>query len=80
MSETKFHDRLNKFGERLQDVGDITFNLDYWDCDCEHNYIHPLGQKKCVVCNFTQEDGPSSIEREVDANRSSIEREVGENR
>lgn len=56
---------LSEPGERLEHAGDIVLNLDYWDCDCEHNYIHPIAQKKCNVCGFLQEDSPSSRQNEV---------------
>jgi hypothetical protein len=52
-------------GERLEYVGDIILNLDYWDCDCEKNYIHPKTQQICNICNYSQEESPASRENEV---------------
>ena len=65
METTIFHDSLNEFNERLQCVGDIVLNLDYWDCECEKNFIHPLSKSKCNLCGYDQEDCPSSRENEV---------------
>lgn len=55
----------NAYGERIEDLGDLVLNFDYWDCECERDYIHPLSQKVCKVCGTLQEDGPSSHENEV---------------
>ena len=56
---------LNDRNDRIEDVGDIILNLDYWDCECEHNYIHSIIQQKCAICGSYQEECPSSIETEV---------------
>lgn len=65
MNSTVYHDSLNGLNERLQHVGDITLNLDYWDCECEKNFIHPINQQYCDICGSDQEDSPSSRENEV---------------
>jgi len=36
---------------------------EYWDC--EHNYIHPKGVARCLVCGAEAEDQPDSIVAEV---------------
>ena len=59
------HDSLNKYNERLQQVGDICLNLDYWDCEYKNDYIHPIRQQVCKKCDTDQEDSPSSRENEV---------------
>jgi len=56
---------LNAYGERLEYVGDIMLNLDYWDCECENNFIHPISQPMCNICGSEQEESPSSRENEV---------------
>jgi len=38
---------------------------DYWDCDCEDNYIHPIEQKYCPICDSHEENYPSSRVNEV---------------
>jgi len=40
---------------------------DYWDCECEHNYIHPASTTKCGICKAEAEDQPDSIQSEVEA-------------
>lgn len=65
MNSTIYHDSLNAYNERLQHVGDIILNLDYWDCECESNFIHPISQSRCDICVSEQEESPSSRENEV---------------
>jgi hypothetical protein len=38
---------------------------EYWDCECEENYIHPKSQKKCHICNTFSKDQPDSRISEV---------------
>ena len=59
------HDSLNGYNERLQEIGDIILNLDYWDCECENNFIHPINNQGCRICGSKQEESPSSRENEV---------------
>jgi len=54
---------------RLEECGDITLDLDYWDCECPDKkpYIH--SKKKgnyCPVCGVYEEDMPDSRVNEVD--------------
>lgn len=65
MNSILYHDSVNTHGERLEYVGDILLNLDYWDCECKHNFIHPISQQRCNVCGSEQEESPSSREKEV---------------
>ena len=65
MNSTIYHDSLNAHNERLQHVGNIILNLDYWDCDCKNNFIHPISQQRCGICGSGQEESPSSRENEV---------------
>lgn len=65
MNSIIYHDSLNAQGERLEYVGDIVLNLDYWDCECQNNFIHPISQKRCNACGSEQEECPSSRENEV---------------
>lgn len=39
--------------------------IEYWDCECEHNYIHPKTEAKCGICKAEQEHQPDSIIGEV---------------
>ncbi len=38
---------------------------DYWDCECEHNYIHPKTQDRCFVCGAFAEEQPDSRVNEI---------------
>lgn len=41
-------------------------NEDFWDCECEKNYIHAKSvQQKCELCGTNHEDQPDSIDSEV---------------
>jgi hypothetical protein len=51
--------------ERIEYHGDIILNLEYWDCDCDDNYIHPITKQFCKKCSSEQEDHPNSREDEV---------------
>ena len=39
----------------------------YWDCECEHNYIHPSTMPECLRCGAKREDQPDSRVNEVQA-------------
>lgn len=41
------------------------FNKNYWDCECEHDFIHPKTEKDCIKCGAIQEEAPDSITTEV---------------
>ena len=44
----------------------IETNINYWDCDCEHNYIHPKTTSKCLICGVElSEDQPDSMQNEL---------------
>ncbi len=58
-------DLLNEFDERLEDLGDVVLNREYWDCDCDRGYIHPIALTTCAVCGRAQEECPASRESEV---------------
>ncbi|OFX27905.1 MAG: hypothetical protein A2X08_05880 [Bacteroidetes bacterium GWA2_32_17] len=56
----------NQFGERIESAGGIILNLEYWDCECEKNFIHRINEKKCLDCNVRQENQPNSRESEIE--------------
>lgn len=45
----------------------IITNNNFWDCDCEENYIHPVSQKQCEICGALEEDQPPARQNEIDA-------------
>ena len=45
----------------------IETNENYWDCECEEDYIHEKAKKKyCVKCNTLHFNQPDSRQNEVD--------------
>ena len=52
-------------------------NDDYWDCECEHNYIHAKTDLPvCPVCGAKEEDSPDSMTSEVEQWLQSKEMEI----
>ena len=40
----------------------------YWDCDCEHGYIHKKSELTyCGICDAEEKDSPDSMYNEVEA-------------
>jgi hypothetical protein len=37
----------------------------FWDCECEHDYIHPKNVLYCHLCDTKVEDAPDSRLDEV---------------
>jgi len=46
-------------------IEQLTTHPDYWDCECEHNYIHPKNVDECKVCGSLWEEQPESRTSEV---------------
>ena len=38
---------------------------EYWDCECQYNYIHPKSQKYCKECKAISKNQPDSRLSEV---------------
>lgn len=43
----------------------IELTSEYWDCECDTDYIHPSPQDKCEICDTTREEQPDSRVNEV---------------
>lgn len=44
----------------------ISFNSDYWDCECETDYIHKKSEKNyCANCQTFEHNQPDSRQDEV---------------
>ena len=44
----------------------IKTNPNYWDCECESNYIHKKTETKhCVKCDTYEDEQPDSREDEI---------------
>lgn len=46
-------------------VSKFDTTLDYWDCECEKEYIHTITDDECPVCKARREDMPNSRKSEV---------------
>ncbi len=44
---------------------DIQTTEKYWDCECEHNFIHSKTQTMCHICGAVADDQPDSRINEV---------------
>jgi len=45
----------------------IETNENYWDCNCEEDYIHERAKKKyCVKCNSLHFNQPDARQVEID--------------
>ena len=40
----------------------------FWDCECEHGYIHPANTPMCYGCRAVRDEQPDSRVNEVLAN------------
>ncbi len=41
-------------------------NPNYWDCDCDINYIHPKTVPVCPRCEARAETQPDARQEEID--------------
>ena len=49
----------------LKDVNQFSTTEQFWDCECEVNYIHPKSLLVCPRCGARQDDCPDSRTNEV---------------
>jgi len=50
----------------LMNTREIEMNSNYWDCECNANYIHSKKKESyCSVCKVYEFDQPDSREEEV---------------
>ena len=45
----------------------VVTNDNFWDCDCENNYIHTKSTRLCPHCNAESDEQPDSHQSEVEA-------------
>ncbi|HAX18411.1 MAG TPA: hypothetical protein DCY00_07450, partial [Actinobacteria bacterium] len=43
----------------------IHTNSDYWDCECDKEYIHRREEQDCKLCGKLREDCPASRVNEI---------------
>jgi hypothetical protein len=47
----------------------VETNPNYWDCECENNYIHAKAQTlACSLCGMTEDESPDSRVNEIKEN------------
>jgi hypothetical protein len=46
-------------------LGDIILTPLFWDCECEHNFIHPKSQPTCSICEAEVDEQPDSRVDEI---------------
>jgi len=46
-------------------VSVVITNENFWDCECEHNFIHPKSEASCNKCGAVREEQPDSRENEL---------------
>lgn len=46
-------------------IGEIQLAIDYWDCECEKNYIHKKETGVCSICGSFINEQPDSRLNEV---------------
>ncbi len=49
----------------IETMTDIDLTNEYWDCECEKNYIHLISQNSCPICKAEERDQPDSRVSEV---------------
>ena len=49
----------------IESMDDIELTGEYWDCECEKDFIHLRSQESCPICKAEQEDQPDSRATEV---------------
>lgn len=49
----------------IENIGGVKLTDEYWDCECEKNFIHPRSEDVCTVCEAQRENQPNSHVTEV---------------
>jgi hypothetical protein len=49
----------------IEYIGGLELTDEYWDCECERNFIHPQSEGFCVNCQVERADQPDSRITEV---------------
>lgn len=59
-SGVKRIDVVDAFSSKEEEGDEINLSSLYWDCDCEHQFIHPREQEYCPFCKAKAIDQPDS--------------------
>ena len=46
-------------------MSELILSEDYWDCECDIDYIHSNEETACIKCGALREEQPPAREREV---------------
>jgi hypothetical protein len=46
-------------------ISNIELTNEYWDCECEKNFIHSRLEDSCAICQAERENQPDSRVNEV---------------
>lgn len=49
----------------IEYIGDLELTDEYWDCECEKDFIHSRVDDFCIFCKVEREDQPDSRVSEV---------------
>jgi hypothetical protein len=60
----------------IENVGDLELTDEYWDCECERNFIHPCIDEFCMVCEAKRVNQPDSRVAEVLSHGFIINQEI----
>lgn len=60
----------NTHGETIENIGGVACNENFWDCECQRDYIHPATEASCPCCQAAFVESPPAREDEVQAWRN----------
>jgi hypothetical protein len=49
----------------IENIGGLELTDEYWDCECEGNFIHSRSDDFCMMCKAERADQPDSRVAEV---------------
>ncbi|MFP4305819.1 MAG: hypothetical protein ACLFQQ_01245 [Desulfococcaceae bacterium] len=49
----------------IEERGEISTTNQYWDCECEREFIHPIECPECLICGAVKEEQPDSRVNEL---------------
>lgn len=66
-------------GFKVEKIGGVMLALEFWDCECDTDYIHSNDEDQCEICGATREDQPHSRVGAVRGMFHEVEMELGVN-
>lgn len=65
VSEHFNNEVLNRWENEIENKSAIETTPDFWDCECEHHFIHHYTENECPYCGSIREAQPDSRIDEV---------------